>query len=226
MTSHQNNQTLDQMLSDYAVIRSAGTAALTGITLAGTTSQPYFEEDPHGDDHSLETGWELLTGFTCQYGYSGPGMHSSEYVGGGLAQHILDTPGLYTVLYGDDAWYVAHKPEHAPTQEDQATRSQVANRGITLDAEHVPAPEPAEHAYQISLDGESVRQEIEDAYQHGNNPHGHTLDEVEFLTGVTDTEIGEIINNNVSDDFWQAYDSARHDVIETLTTTLRQEKGD
>jgi len=43
---------------------------------------------------------------------------------------------------------------------------------------------------------------------------------------LTFTKIGEVINNNVYDDFWQAYDSARHDVIETLTTTLRQEKGD
>lgn len=202
MTSHQNNQTLDQMLSDYAVIRSAGTAALTGITLAGTTSQPYFEEDPHGDDHSLETGWELLTGFTCQYGYSGPGMHSSEYVGGGLAQHILDTPGLYTVLYGDDAWYVAHKPEHAPTQEDQATRNQVANRGITLDAE-------------------SVRAEIEDAHANGNNPYEHTAAEIAQLLALDPDEITTSLDYEVDDAFWAAYDQVRARTIERLTEMIR-----
>ena len=105
--------TLDEMFSDYSVVRSAGTGELVGITILESQGQPYFEEDPDGDDHSLETGWELLTGFSGQYSYNGPGMHASEYIGGGLAQHILDTTGLYTVLYGDDCWYVAHKPEEA-----------------------------------------------------------------------------------------------------------------
>lgn len=103
--------TLDQMFSDYSVVRSAGTGELAGATILEGQSQPYFEEDPDGDDHSLETGWELLTGFTGQYSYNGPAMHPSEYIGGGLARHILDTPGLYTVLYGQDSWYVAYRDE-------------------------------------------------------------------------------------------------------------------
>ena len=105
--------TLDEMFSDYSVVRSAGTGELAGITILEGQSQPYFEEDPDGDDHSLETGWELLTGFTGQYSYNGPGMHPSEYIGGGLARHISSTPGLYAVLYGDASWYMAHKPEEA-----------------------------------------------------------------------------------------------------------------
>lgn len=44
------------------------------------------------------SGWELLTGWTRQYGYNGPVMHSSEFVGGNLAEHILGTPGLYCVV--------------------------------------------------------------------------------------------------------------------------------
>ena len=107
----ETTTTLDEMFSDYAVIRSAGTGELAGITILEGHSQPYFTEDPDGDDHSLEAGWELLTGFTGQYSYNGPGMHPSEYIGGGLASHILDTPGLYAVLYGDTSWYMAHKPE-------------------------------------------------------------------------------------------------------------------
>jgi len=50
------------------------------------------------DDFYLPTGWELLKGFTGQYGYNGPVMHSSEYVGGGLERHIRETPGYYVVL--------------------------------------------------------------------------------------------------------------------------------
>lgn len=102
---------LNDMLSDYAVIRSTGTGELAGVSLVADTNQPYFEEDPDGDDHELDDPWSLLTGFTGQHGYSGPGLHASEYIGGGLARHILDTPGLYTVFYGQDSWYVAYKDE-------------------------------------------------------------------------------------------------------------------
>lgn len=72
-------------------------------------------------------GWELLTGFTGQYRYSGPIMHPAEYIGGALAEHIRTTPGLYAavVVYldfpddvtedaGDDdvaGWAVAYREE-------------------------------------------------------------------------------------------------------------------
>lgn len=57
----------------------------------------------HADDSDLhgqatEQGWELLTGWTGQYSYNGPVMHSSEYIGGRLAEYILETPGTYTAL--------------------------------------------------------------------------------------------------------------------------------
>jgi hypothetical protein len=42
--------------------------------------------------------WDLMTGYTGQYGYRGPIMHSSEFIGGGLADDILATPGLYVAL--------------------------------------------------------------------------------------------------------------------------------
>lgn len=106
-----DHTTLDHMFSDYAVLRSTGTGELAGISVVTNISQPYFEEDTEGDDHGLDTNWSLLTGFTGQYGYHGPAMHPSEYIGGGLARHILDTPGLYTVLYGQDSWYVAYRDE-------------------------------------------------------------------------------------------------------------------
>lgn len=55
----------------------------------------YDEVDPCG----LLGDWELVTaGYSGQYGYPGPIMHNSEYVGGRLAEDILDTPGLYVAL--------------------------------------------------------------------------------------------------------------------------------
>lgn len=43
-------------------------------------------------------GWELETGWSGQYHYSGPIMHASEYVGGALEAHIRETPGYWCVV--------------------------------------------------------------------------------------------------------------------------------
>lgn len=54
-----------------------------------------------------DAGWELLTGWSGQWGYHGPEMHPSEYIGGDLAAHILATPGYWVtvaVSYPDDNW--------------------------------------------------------------------------------------------------------------------------
>lgn len=42
--------------------------------------------------------WELLYGHTGQDSYNGPVMHESEFVGGGLAHRIIETPGVYVVV--------------------------------------------------------------------------------------------------------------------------------
>jgi len=71
-----------------------------------------IEVDQNGDTHDrsdiyapglhdgdLESSrWSLLDGFSRQDRYSGPMMHASEYVGGGLERHILRTPGIYVTL--------------------------------------------------------------------------------------------------------------------------------
>lgn len=75
-------------------------------------------------DLSLGAGWSLLTGWTGQYGYRGPIMHASEYIGGGLARYILETPGYYCSVIvdgipedaGEDVetesvgWAIAYRP--------------------------------------------------------------------------------------------------------------------
>lgn len=50
------------------------------------------------DEELDSNAWTLLDGYSGQYGYSGPIMHSSEYIGGGLARDILSTPGVYVAL--------------------------------------------------------------------------------------------------------------------------------
>lgn len=76
----------------------------------------------HADDSDLHSqaeaqGWELLTGWTGQSGYRGPVMHASEYLGGRLAEYILETPGIYRAVVveveGDPenpaGWAIARK---------------------------------------------------------------------------------------------------------------------
>lgn len=54
---------------------------------------------PDLHDGELEgSEWELLDGYSGQDRYSGPIMHSSEFIGGGMADDILSTPGVYVAL--------------------------------------------------------------------------------------------------------------------------------
>lgn len=71
------------------------------------------------DDEVDDARWTLMRGYTGQYGYSGPIMHSSEYIGGLMADDILSTPGYYVALvnYNSDddegepeGWAVAYRP--------------------------------------------------------------------------------------------------------------------
>lgn len=75
---------------------------------------------PSLEDGNVGKGWELLNGFSGQYSYAGPIMHESEFIGGGMARHILSTPGLYVSLVSYytpedededniDGWAVAFK---------------------------------------------------------------------------------------------------------------------
>jgi hypothetical protein len=54
------------------------------------------------DDELDDSQWEFFsTGYTGQYGYRGPIMHNSEFIGGRLADDILSTPGVYAAVVAD-----------------------------------------------------------------------------------------------------------------------------
>ena len=90
------------------------------VSLWGPDVYIYEQEDGTWTEGHVESPWSLLTGFTGQYAYSGPQMHSSEYIGGDLARYILETPGFYIAFgvipmplddEGDDTpdtWVVAY----------------------------------------------------------------------------------------------------------------------
>lgn len=82
------------------------------------------------DDVLSDSSWTLLNGYSGQYGYTGPVMHNSEFIGGTLANDILAAPGIYVAIVscyseslGDDdetidgtiteGWAIAFKPSAA-----------------------------------------------------------------------------------------------------------------
>lgn len=54
------------------------------------------ENDDYADQ--MDDDFKPVTGYSGQYGYRGPVMHPSEFLGGGMARDVLDTPGVYVVL--------------------------------------------------------------------------------------------------------------------------------
>lgn len=77
---------------------------------------PELRDGKLSSGHPKVKGWALMGGYSGQYGYSGPIMHSAESIGGRLADDILSTPGLYVSLVDcptddtePDGWAVAFK---------------------------------------------------------------------------------------------------------------------
>lgn len=58
-----------------------------------------YGEDPHVD--GVPDGWELVNGYSGQHGYAGPVMHPSEFIGGAMAAHVMETPGVYVAVIVD-----------------------------------------------------------------------------------------------------------------------------
>ena len=82
-------------------------------------AQTYFESiehinDPEGPNgerwDGVPEGWEVVTGFTGQYGYDGGLVHPSEFPGGGMEAHVRENPGLYALVHPYDG--------DAPDQDD------------------------------------------------------------------------------------------------------------
>ena len=60
---------------------------------------PAYHAD--GSDY-VSDGWELMRGYTGQYGCAGSAhMHNSEFIGGRMERDILGTPGFYCAVILD-----------------------------------------------------------------------------------------------------------------------------
>lgn len=64
---------------------------------------PTVYNDDETDIYIESNEWEALTRYTGQYSYNGAVLHSSEYLGGGLARVILeDVGGIYAITTVED----------------------------------------------------------------------------------------------------------------------------
>ena len=92
--------TLNEEMDFDSVIYSHGDGTVSDVDPSSMHAPGvYIAELADGTwiEEAMDEPWELLNGFSGQYGYSGPHMHASEYIGGGLARHILETEGFYVV---------------------------------------------------------------------------------------------------------------------------------
>lgn len=89
------------------------------------------DRDEHGEwlDPQIEgenrEKWSLMHGYSGQHSYRGPWMHQSEFIGGRLAEDILNTRGIFVAVYPSsleedyepDSWAVAYISENIPGAE-------------------------------------------------------------------------------------------------------------
>lgn len=74
--------------------------------------------------------WELVTGYSGQHRYSGPIMHDSETLSGGMARDVLATPGTYVVMASQ---YLCTDEEHAngePVTDDDPRETWTDEHGV------------------------------------------------------------------------------------------------
>jgi hypothetical protein len=125
---------LNEIMDFGVVVWSVGDGSLYDETpLRAPDLTPSLSDDELEREAGRQ-GWLLLKGWTGQYGYRGPRMHPSEFVGGGMAKFILETPGFYAtvpLLAGDeegeeqdDGWVVAYRlnpynPDDFPREKER-----------------------------------------------------------------------------------------------------------
>lgn len=111
--------TLNELMGfDHPVFIDADGTIHTKNILAPFAPELFGVDDSELQAQARAYGWAgLLTGYTGQYGYNGPVMHPSEYVGGGLERDSLADPGWYVVTavvddedYEPYGWAIAYLP--------------------------------------------------------------------------------------------------------------------
>lgn len=85
------------------------------IDYEGSFADAQISKDHDADmvEYLKSQGWEVLSGYSGQHGYSGPIMHTSEFIGGALEERIREEPGFWVALTVE-----IHPSENDPEHED------------------------------------------------------------------------------------------------------------
>ncbi len=85
---------LNSVMEFDSVVYSHGDGTISNAL--GVYAPDVWEE---GGELYCDLGdWEGVNGYSGQYGYGGPVMHPSEFLGGAMAEYVLENPGNYAMV--------------------------------------------------------------------------------------------------------------------------------
>lgn len=100
-------RTLNDIMEIDHVIKVTADGVISEDTPGIYAPEVYVDCDDDGqisrdDDAEMmrvieSAGWTVVNGYSGQQGYAGPIMHPSEFIGGGIEDHIREIPGYYVV---------------------------------------------------------------------------------------------------------------------------------
>ena len=101
-------RTLDEIMEFDHPVRVEADHTVTESVPGVYAPESYIDVDADGQvtagaetgwlESLRHQGWEPMDGYSGQYGYAGPVMHPSEFIGGRLADDIVAEPGVYVVV--------------------------------------------------------------------------------------------------------------------------------
>lgn len=95
-------QAIQDLSFDEAFTITVFDEAVSRLSFPSGVYAPNVDHSDHHDIDIDDPGWEALTGFTGQYGYSGAVMHASEFVGREIARELVrladDEPQTFVMV--------------------------------------------------------------------------------------------------------------------------------
>lgn len=86
-----------EVLADGRILPRVPEVYAPDVCLTGDADGSVLETDADMTAELARQGWAPVTGYSGQDRYSGPVMHASESLGGGMARDVLAAPGVYVL---------------------------------------------------------------------------------------------------------------------------------
>ena len=87
-------ENLSEIASNYGAFAVLQDSYVVPVSLYVPEATYYVDKNgSQVGETEIPNGWEAVSGYSGQHGYSGPDMHPSEYLGGGMARDVLEDVG-------------------------------------------------------------------------------------------------------------------------------------